>query len=132
MTLTSVCGETMICAPARRACAASFALRVVPAAMTTPIGANFCANLSMSPKASGVVNVTSRIRIPFPTNASATDSAAATLFSRTTPMICSMPTFSNSSLRDMNRRISRLVGVGSGRQAVLLPRPTPHSPLPIS
>src|SRR4051794_9528161 len=117
MTLTSVCGETMIFAPARRACAASFALRVVPAAMTTPIGSNFSANRSMSPNASGVVSVTSRIRIPFSANTSATDSAAATLFSRTTPMICSIATFSNSSLRDMAGRISR-VGDGCRVSAV--------------
>src|SRR3954453_19971173 len=130
MTRPCVWGETRIFAPARLACAASFVLRVVPAAITTPIGANFCANRSMSPNASGVVSVTSRIRIPFAANASATDSAAATLFSRTTPMICSIATFSNNSLRDMARRISRWWGWGVGSGEWEMRTRFPHSPHP--
>jgi hypothetical protein len=76
--------------------------RTVPAAIVTFCAVYFLAKRAMRSSASGVVSVTSRMRMPFAVNASATASAASTDSSRTTPTICSIATFSNSALRDMD------------------------------
>ena len=100
MTRTFVCGETMISAPARRAAAASFELRTVPAAMVTSLPKR-AARLLMRSNASGVVSVISTMRMPLFAYASATALAASGEFSRTTPTMAYSMTLARSSLRDM-------------------------------
>jgi hypothetical protein len=100
MTRTSVWGETISSAPARRAAAASFELRTVPAAtVTSP--AKREAMLEISARASGVVRVISTMRMPLRAYASATATAASAEFSRTTPTMACSTTLARSSFLDI-------------------------------